>query len=288
LELYNRKQIKKRVETLLRKGNAVKKILLLGATGILISLGTPALAQEKSIEEMLMLDTAKTVELIIPAPGEVAAWGRALDVIPEVTLEKDLLLYEYSIKDQDKGAIYLGRTLSILLLGIETLDESNILILFIKLKAGMQALEIDSQYVDQFNNLYLQFRDKVINRQDLTNQLDVAYANLTSKSDQKTSLTYHILQGAAWVQGQNLLAMAMKKDGDYLYAKLLLDRPDVVSLIQQRLNNAKKKQLSAPEKIDPLIDALEHYRKLTKPDTLGESEVVDVIHDTDIFLRKHE
>jgi hypothetical protein len=236
-------------------------------------------------QETVNLKEIKSIDLIIPSPGEMISWGKALQVVPEVTIGQEILSFTYSSKNKESGSIFLGRTLSLLLLGLEKMPDSDILKSFMKIKEGMESLAIDKKYVDQFESLKTQFQKKTLSKTDLTNKLDLAYAQLTSAPDVDTDM-FNILQGAAWVQGQNLLAKSIRKNENYQYAKLLLSRPSVVNLIMNSLKNAKAKGGSS-ETIDPLVEGMESYRKLTAPAILGKGEVEEIIEGTDAFLSNY-
>ena len=100
--------------------------------------------------------------------------------------------------------------------------------------------------------------------------------------------TFNILQGAACVQGQNLMAKSMKKNQNYEYAKLLLYSPSVVEIILNSLQNAKLKKSRSVDTINFLIEGMQTYKKMTAPKILGEGEVEKVIKGTNQFLKTYK
>ncbi|MBF0236223.1 MAG: hypothetical protein HQM12_00840 [SAR324 cluster bacterium] len=226
--------------------------------------------------------------LMIPSPVEMVVWGKALDVETQIAVGIDVFIYRYTREKKEQGAVYLGRTMAIVLLGLEHMDDRTLGRFLLKIKDGMNSLELDPKYIDEFEGLRTQFENKAISRSDLITQLDIAYADLTSggHDNKDDNLVYNILQGSAWVQGQNLLARAIKKQNKYEFSKILLDRPAVVDFILTTLKKAK--QEGKPESvIDPLYSSMDEYRKATSGANIGPKEIDVVITETDKFLMKY-
>ncbi|MGK5093995.1 hypothetical protein WDW89_18530 [Deltaproteobacteria bacterium TL4] len=247
-----------------------------------------ASAQNEGVER-LDPNSPSRVFQIIPSPVEMIVWGKALDIETEITVSLNILTYQYNKNNQQEGAIYLGRTLAIILLASERMDDRTLGRFLIKVKEALNALEVKQEYIDEYEGLRLRFENRTISRDDLVNRLDVAYAQLVSTATEADSknLVYRIIQGTAWVQGQNLLATSIKKQNKYEYAKLLLDRPSVTNFILKALEEAKKEKQPASE-IDPLIESMNIYLEVTSLSKLGSEEVSTIITETDKFLKKYK
>jgi len=262
----------------------MKKLVLLF---LLLSLATVGYSAGEKRERIDLNEKTKT-NLIIPSPVEMIVWGKALDVEAQVSVGIDVLTYRYSSKRKEQGAIYLGRTMAIVLVGMGKMNDRTVGRFFVKIKDGLEALGIEESLIDQFEGMRVQFESHAISRQEMVRQLDLAYAQIATQisGDSKQDLVFRILQGSSWVQAQNLLARSMKRQHKYKYAKLILDQPDVVDAIIDTLQQAKREG-NPSRVINPLIKSMQKYRQATSPPELYEKQVNVVIKETDKFLLKY-
>ena len=223
--------------------------------------------------------------IMIPAPGEVILQGRRYKVFPDVSIVRGLLEVKYSRDAQERSAIYLGRTLAVVLLSLDKFDGRTLGKYLLKIKEALLVLEVPSRHIDRFDAARSQVSQSQWSRTMLIRNLDVAYAELAAQVDyeQNKNILYRIVQGSAWLQGQNLMAIAIKKQKKYDIAKTLLSHPQITKFILGNLHEAKQSGKSSSI-IDPLVESMQKYQQAMTPEHLGIKEVDVIITETERFL----
>jgi len=242
----------------------------------------------KEISEAIDLDKVRKAakrNLLIPSPVEMIMQGKSLKIQVEAATVQDILKYQYDQSNKILNAIYLGRTLAMVSMGMDNMDDRTLGMHFIKIREGLLALEVPKNYFNMFEGIRFQFENRSISRIELIEKIDRGFTSLASRLDgeQRANLLSRILQGSSWVQAQNLLAKAIKKRNNYRHAKSLLHQPKVTGFIIENLEAFKKKGKSIST-INSLIKSMELYQKATGPDQLGPKEVEIVIQETEKFL----
>lgn len=242
----------------------------------------------KEISKTIDLDKARKTSkknLLIPSPVEMILQGKSLKIQVELATVRDILKYKYDQSNKILNAIYLGRELAMVSLGMDNMDDRILGMHFIKIREGLLALEVPLNYFNMFEGIRFQFENRSISRIELIEKIDRGFTSFASRleEEQRENLLSRILQGSSWVQAQNLLAKAIKKRNEYQHAKVLLDQPEVTGYIIENLEAYKKKGKSIAT-INSLIKSMGRYQEATKPAQLGSKEVEIVIQETQKFL----
>lgn len=226
--------------------------------------------------------------LLIPSPVEMIIRGKALNVEVGSTTLKELFAHKYDKSNKVQSVIYLGRTMAVVSLGLEKMDDQTLGKYLLKIKQALIALDIPDSYLDQYEGLRIKYEQLQISKNDLMEELDMAFTSLGSRigSSGDKNMMFHVLQGSAWVQAQNLLARSMKANKQYQFAKRLLHQPEITSFIIQNLKKIKDSNRS-PDNIDSLIASVKKYQEATGKESLGSEELDTVIRETESFLSSY-
>lgn len=221
----------------------------------------------------------------IPSPVEVITQGKKLNIPTSIIKSKEVLKYRYTRSHPEKNAVYLGRTLAILLLSLDKFDHRTLSKYLFKIKEALIALKIPKRYINRLEIARVQIASKRWTRDQIVRKLDLVYAELMSSASpgDAQNHTYRIIQGSAWMQGQNLLAKAIKKRKKYGSAKKLLYQPTVSKLVIKYLNEAKESGHSS-DIIDRLLRSMEKYQAAVNAPNIGPRELDIVIAETEQFL----
>ncbi|MGK5092982.1 hypothetical protein WDW89_13315 [Deltaproteobacteria bacterium TL4] len=221
----------------------------------------------------------------IPSPVEVITQGKKLNILTDIRETQEVLKYAYKRAEPERNAVYLGRTLAILLLALDNFDHQTLSQYLFKIKEALIALDIPRQYVDRLEIARVQIASKRWTRDKIIRQIDLVYAELvnTVSPQQSKNHIYRIIQGSAWMQGQNLLAQAIKKRKQYDSAKVLLYQPIVADLVVKYLKEAKATGGSSTI-IDGLLVSMQKYQDAVKAPKIGPTELEIIINETEKFL----
>jgi len=265
-------------------------IIILSILPVLGYSGNEDTAVTEEISKTINLDQARKASkknLLIPSPVEMIMQGKLLQIQVELSSVRDLLKYQYDRSKKTLNAVYLGRTLAIVSLGMENMDDRTLGMYFIKIREGLLALDVPKSYFNMFEGIRFQFENRSISRFELIEKIDMGFTSLASRLDeeQRANLMYRVLQGSSWVQAQNLLAKAIKTGNKYQHAKILLHQPKVTRFIIENLE-ASKEQGKSISTIHSMMKSIQLYQKATGSDQLGPKEVEIVIRETEKFLTR--
>ena len=265
-------------------------LIILSILPVLGYSGNEDTAVTKEISKTVDLDKVRKASrknLLIPSPVEMIMQGKSLQIKVELSSVQDLLKYQYDQSKKILNAIYLGRTLAMVSLGMDNMDDRTLGMYFIKIREGLLALDVPKSYFNMFEGIRFQFENRSISRFELIQKIDMGFTSLASRLDdeQRTNLLYRVLQGSSWVQAQNLLAKAIKTGNKYQHAKTLLHQSNVTRFIIENLE-ASKEEGKSISTIRSLMKSIELYEKATSLDQLGPKEVDIVIRETEKFLTR--
>ncbi|MBF0239708.1 MAG: hypothetical protein HQM12_18565 [SAR324 cluster bacterium] len=245
----------------------------------------PVLSPAQSIIDFTK--TAKS-QTIVPSPGEVISLGKQFKIFPDMNFAKELLQYNYKNNFDEHNGVHLGRSLAVLLLALDKLDQKTLNQFFMKQREAFLTMKLPKVYLDRFDALRVEVSSQRISRNQLIRMMDLAFTDLVSREDSelKQNQLYRIIQGSAWVQAQNIMAKAIQRQQKYEVAKQILYQPQITEFIINQLNQAKTAG-SPASSLDSMLASMEKYRKIMSLPQIGADEVQTIIDETDQFLTPH-
>jgi len=222
---------------------------------------------------------------LVPSPVETQ---KALEAAGIDTRLADLIVkrpYDPDEKDADDVAVRTGVVIANMLLTVKTASDAQLIENLDHIQQGLTRLNGGADIDATISEIKERINAKAVTRDELLKELDELSGALIPELEfNGVDRVVPLIQAGSWLQGSNLVARAVKAQGNAAAADNLLKQPAVVDYFIKYVKTEGKERTTAAvtEKLDSSLQTLKGLAG--KADSLTNEDIDTVIQVTDEVL----
>ena len=215
---------------------------------------------------------------LVPSPVEMqeklAKSGLQAELGSLVTTSKDIKVVVSN--DNDQTAIRTGVVMADLVLTVKTADKETVLRRLGKLKKGLNQLGAGGDINSTIEDFENRVQNAEIKKSELLSEFDdMAGVMVPELEYEAGDWVVPLIQAGTWVEGANLVAKVMIKEGKYDGADQFFRQKEIVEYFISYVNREGKERTT--EGIaQTLVDTLEQLKQIAGKPKLTEADVKEI------------